>query len=838
MKIKTLTLYNTKLDADYLNVIDTGPDTYLDNTTYKTEVLDSHYNNLIFYNGDVKSGQENNGVLTIRITKDYTELLNYNYVCINNGVKNYFYFITDMLGLNDSENPITEITLKRDAWSNNIEYFTNHQETDIQQVLRSHFIRFYDDGNARTFWPYYFNTDDRANITKFKNEKFLYTSSGNYVVWCWFRVSNDCKIGPTENAVPIKNAYFGKSYFDSAAPVYIFPVAILTGFTDGVPNFNFNITFNGINMNMSTAGQLLKAFNFNSDKFLEAGLTIYPPFAYNCSGSTITASNVITTTASILNELNEVIYNPADDFAQICYVVVSSASTAYTTLTYEYTNELTGFAVDGNVGTSLFDPQATYNSVKRYDPRLYCTPFVDVNFICANLSLPIDIIQDRTQFKAVINFGGKTSPLISCFLNDELISGYNNLSVSGNIPTSANKWESFLSKTITTVGLNTIGATLNGAMTGGGAGAAMGAIGGIVSGATNTINNMVDIASRPTPTSQPSEIASDNLPRHIPKIVINKWVSEREIEGICGELYTYGYKYRTTRSVKYNCRIWFDYCQTEQCKLPDIINLNDRTELEQAFNRGITKWHYDIAFGINSNFNKYQNNVERKYVESEDAQLYFKFIDTTDPLRNYGTVGDIVSFTNNGTTTNATNGLMFENTGATLTTNNFTTMGITPSAAGCVVKQIFRFGNVPSTGTYAISTAGGTIYVNNGVLYVYGSDTGITADRLNGNCITVQVGTFSNSAGVKWRRVYVHINGELAYENPPGQLYDGAEYYGYNTVPVNLLFGYIRPAGDSAKPASTELQIKKFKMYLDNYPDQVHNKNNYWSTDEVRKHII
>ena len=49
------------------------------------------------------------------ITKDYTELLNYNYVCINNENKNYFYFITNMIGLNDSENPITEITLKRDV---------------------------------------------------------------------------------------------------------------------------------------------------------------------------------------------------------------------------------------------------------------------------------------------------------------------------------------------------------------------------------------------------------------------------------------------------------------------------------------------------------------------------------------------------------------------------------------------------------------------------------------------------------------------------------------------------------------------------------------------------
>ena len=62
--------------------------------------------------------------------KLFNNVLNYNYVCINNDITNYFYFITNMFGLYDSENPITEITLKRDAWSNNIEYFTDHQETD------------------------------------------------------------------------------------------------------------------------------------------------------------------------------------------------------------------------------------------------------------------------------------------------------------------------------------------------------------------------------------------------------------------------------------------------------------------------------------------------------------------------------------------------------------------------------------------------------------------------------------------------------------------------------------------------------------------------------------
>lgn len=832
MKIKTLTLYKTKLDAEYNNVIDTGVDTYLNNTTYKTEVLDAYYNNIIFYNGDVKSGQENNGILTIRITKDYTELLNYNYVCINNGNKNYFYFITNMIGLNDSENPITEITLKRDAWSNNIEYFTNHQETDIQQILRSHFIRWYDDGNSMTFWPYYYNTDDRANITKFKNEQFLYTSAGNYVVWCWFRVSNDCKIGPPENAVPIKNAYFGKSYFDSAAPVYIFPVAILTGFTDGVPNFDFNFIFNGNSINMSTAGQLLKAFDFNSDKFIEAGLTIYPPFSYTCSGSTITASNVITTTASIINELNEVIYNPANDFAQICYVVVSYSSTAYTTINYEYTNTLTGFAVDGNVGAILFDPEANYRNVKYFEPRLYCAPFVDINFICSNLSIPIEIMQDRTKFKAIVNYGGKISPLVSCFLNDTLIASYNNLQASGNIPTSINKWESFLSKAVTNVGLNAISATLSGAISGGSMGAAMGAVGALGSGITSTVNNMVETASRPNTTSQPSEIASDNIPRYIPKIVKSMWVNEREIEGIAGELYTYGYRYRTTRSVKYNCRVWFDYCQTENCKLPDVTNLNDRAQLEQAFNRGLTKWHFDKDFGLNSDFERYQNNVERKYINAEDAQISFKFAEDK-PYENKGTLSrDILMDNRTGTYSINENGLtLTTRTTAMIKSNtnlsNYITFGarlnssthqikITEWASNNTYAENVIMCNVP----YNSSTVNWYLYADaSGALFIKILNAGGTYD-LNANindCIgkTLTLSyTWTGYATQTTLKFYVN---------------DVETYSGTNLGQANsfniITLGY---------PANYNAGYVIYRMRSYYYP----NENKIWTVDEVKKHLL
>lgn len=646
MKIKSLTLYKTQLDAEYFNVIDAGKETDLTKERLKTDVFDAFYSPFVVYNdsNNIKSVKSTDGVSVVVIDKTYEKIVNdnFNYVIIDDGSKLHFFFLVGVESLNDGSKPSCALTIKRDAWNENIEFFTNHQEKDVNQVVRSHFERFYDDGAARTFWPFYYNTNDIANITKFKDEQFLYTSSGNYVVWCWFRCSNDCKIGPVDGAVEIKSGYFGRSYFDASAPCYIFPVAVVTGFTDGVPNFSFNITFQGHSMNMGTLGNLMKAFNFNSDKFLEAGLTLFPPFAYSCSGTTITASNVVSTTASILNELNEVIYNPDDDFAQICYVIQSNASTAYTQLTYEYTNDLTGFSAGGTVGSKLWDVQASYEDVKMFEPRVFCTPYVDLNFICNNLSVPIDIVQDRTKFKAIVNIGGKSSPLVSCFLNDDIVASYQNMGTLGNLPTSSNKWESFLSKTVTNVGLSAITATISGALSGGAAGAAAGALGAIGSGAVSTVNNMVNIASRPNAVSQPSELASDNIPRSIPKIVSNRWKSERELEGVLGEMHAYGYRFQTTKSVKNNVRTWFDFCQTVDCNLSELTNYMDRKELENAFNtHGVTKWHFDNAFGLNAQFNKYQNNPERKYVSAEDAQLAFNFTGSR-PYENKGTIGNVI----------------------------------------------------------------------------------------------------------------------------------------------------------------------------------------------------
>lgn len=182
MKIKKLTLYKTKLDYDYNNVIDSGKNYELTKREYKENILDAFYSPLSIYNGDAKSGREKDGELTISIARDYETLRNYNYAVIENENGFNFYFITSIDGENDSETPITFLSLKRDAWSNNIDIITDKTIEDRNNIIRSHRPRWYTDGGL--FYPYYYITGDTKNVNKLSTVSFLFPNgSSSYVVW-------------------------------------------------------------------------------------------------------------------------------------------------------------------------------------------------------------------------------------------------------------------------------------------------------------------------------------------------------------------------------------------------------------------------------------------------------------------------------------------------------------------------------------------------------------------------------------------------------------------------------------------------------------------------------
>ena len=83
------------------------------------------------------------------------------------------------------------------------------------------------------------------------------------------------------------------------------------------------------------------------------------------------------------------------------------------------------------------------------------------------------------------------------------------------------------------------------------------------------------------------------------------------------EFYIYGYDYVKIDNITSNSRFWFDYKQTQNCKLNNPINLTDKKRIERMFDDGVHMFHinYDKVsdtYIVNTTmeFNG-KNNIER-----------------------------------------------------------------------------------------------------------------------------------------------------------------------------------------------------------------------------------
>jgi hypothetical protein len=716
MRLNKITLYKTQLGNDYKNVIDGGMDYSLTKQMLKEFIFDPFYSPNVIYNGETKSYKEINGETEITISARYEDILDYNYAIIENASGYFFYFITAMESLNDGENPSVSLLLERDSWNNNIEYLSNRTFDDMQFVSRSHFQRFYDDGTQRTFYPIYYNSDDYTSFTKYNDEQFMYIKNP-YVLWIGFRVSGDAGIkldSLNYERIGDSSTYdtTGGNVLDSIAPIFYMPIAIVSGFEDGAPtlDFSFSMTNGTVTANYSNILKDIKRrMDFTSQIFMEAICTVFPPFDYNVNDGVITVGSGVTIT-------NKTLYTSADDgtILQIWskdmaynsnendyYIISASNDSGIRGKWYHtYTTPIQSFTADSEIGTKLWDAYSTYDEVKLYEPRVYCSPFYDMSFSWGDFTKHIDVILDKTLLCLSVDTRLKTQGSFSLFLDDNALSLYNTIPQIGNLPTSSDKWEGERAAAINDI----LGGTINGLIgstpsttnqtstkrlttTGSvnrleapgdkgrlrtvakqtlgptdttitktgtsisSPGGLIGGAAGAIKGMTSTIERQNIIASQSLHSNQPSVIGTDNFAKQIPKIVYEKWVKESEIDEVLGSVFLYGYTHPASQSVKYNCRVWFDYCETVDCTLPKIHNLYDRYTIENAFNRGITKWHYNEGFGINASFNKLQNNPERIYVSAEDAQIAFDF-GGLRPDKNHGTLGDVISLQGNNTIDN------------------------------------------------------------------------------------------------------------------------------------------------------------------------------------------
>lgn len=151
MKIDEIRLYKTPLDPEYKNIID------FNNYNSNISPIGMYYSMIDnFYSTDKvvissvgRSLKINNKMTSINIFKSYSEIIDYNYMIIKSENRYFYFFILGLYSENDNElNPSCMLTIKWDAWANNIDKFTN---TNIQSLINQrHMDRF--DENRTPIW--------------------------------------------------------------------------------------------------------------------------------------------------------------------------------------------------------------------------------------------------------------------------------------------------------------------------------------------------------------------------------------------------------------------------------------------------------------------------------------------------------------------------------------------------------------------------------------------------------------------------------------------------------------------------------------------------------------
>lgn len=813
MKIKTLTLYKTLLDSEYTNVIDGGLRSYLSNKTLKTTIFDAYYSPRVIYNtnNNIKSTKQSDGVMTVVIDIPYDTILNegFNYAIINDGETNFYFFIVSGSSLNDGQTPSCSILLKRDAWCNNIDQITDHTEKDRNMVVRSHMERVWTPGD-NTFRANHIMSNDVTNI---RMEDSIIYDKASLVVWVGFRLSPDAYAGTTEESrTQLKNmsGMLGFAPSELACPVFYVPLCIASLESDATLSYSYNLTFNGTTMSNSVT-DVKNRVNFFSDIFLEAFITTTPPFAYSLSGSSITVNSSFTSTAILYDTDGTPVYNTG---MTVRYCSAGPDNSNVTTSgSYTYMSPMDNFTAEDSTGSLYFDPFAKYEDVLYLEPRIYTTPFVRLQFNYGSFSE-----EYNTPFRPIahsykIDRKYSTSPFIYTYLDGKL-RGFSPTQSVGRLPTTPNKWDSFLTSAL----INTAQSTISGAMVGGWAGAAGGAIGGLL----NAGAQAATIATTTTQPQVPSTLAGNNVPLLFPHYRVSVWKDKSDVEDICGKCFVYGYTFPRVASVFSNCRVWFDYCQTEECNLANFTNYLDRKELEQAFNRGLTKWHYDRDFGFSRYFDKKINNPERKYISAEDAQIAFDF--TGDrPTENKGTLGNVLTWSGAPT---INNGLVMNNTTFILNESmSDLGMSLTQGKSCTVAFKLSEF--TPQTGTKILFDNGNS--TTNYTMLLYSDGT--AKDNLYTR--------FQYTTGNAYQTITLPNSQQVDLTNTTVTL----SYYYPTTTSVHIrvfidgvmIYDYLRQWINRPFPLSTWRlggwtgKMTRFKVWYD---------DGQWDAEKASKHLL
>lgn len=588
---------------------------------------------------------------TLKVQANIDDLLGINYLFYNNGSKRYYAFITKKEYINPT---CTSLTFKLDV----LQSFMFNYEIDESFVEREHQDRYIRSGTTLT--PIY--NRETENIEK--GQEYIKTSRtkisdnipANFTLATggsadktfqlyWLTIVCKESIGKKSwstagdlitGSQPSETRTTSVKGMPNNVFTYVAPLALKLGTWANPPvircTSKAGVTSSSGIVPVLTLNQVM---NLTQDpKVISINIGRYCPFSYGCDKDTEQQGEVYTATryklypntapeGSWTNDINLTCYewNSSNNTGSGAMFFIDSPngrSAPILTTTHNLQINLADLSIE-NVKNIAYEPKLNTNDYSYYEVELGSQK-LKLN----KEDLPVDTLQLEFNCSYSVKNGRAIIPLNykgqDRNLNDML--AYD--STTNEMALRTDAWLSYLA--------NNKASMISGFITGAiqtGAGLAIGlATGGIglavagtqvlnyAGGIANSIAQINDLKNKPDEVKKTAlDLVLDYTTKDL-YITLNNYDIRPQFKSkVFNYFYHYGYKCNDFKKPNTRSRYYFNYIKTIGANIKTEIDADFRAEIENAYNNGITIWHYRNATTFKGVNNYDYENVELNLME-------------------------------------------------------------------------------------------------------------------------------------------------------------------------------------------------------------------------------
>ena len=613
---KQLTLFKTPLSPTYENVYD-DYSTYID---YENFLLNNfqHIEIEIVDEMDVgrdKSVIDKNGIFSL-VINNYSsmDIHDYNYCCFETDKttsKPLFAFILSVDSLNDSRtSPSCRINCQLDAWTHNI--FDMQSGYDVNFTECRHMIESEEDGGSLKALP--FITTEGDLIVECKGEAQL-----PRLLWARITVGNEIKCVRAFDTLTLESAADCGAYpLSETTPVFFIPMFVCVPLT-GEIKYEYRTAVDSANglIRILCDSEKVNGLLTSGTELISVELTYYAPYDYILSGDKVIISAVHTIPESNGNvyTLYDKVGSPLFSQSRIFATETRTLGKQVNYANKKYENNLIIYQKYFPSSLGNLNDEGYYDDLIG---RLLYYPYSYESFTFNQKEIRAIPELDRKYLRAYIDFQDTPKPIVKIYQehNDGTIEyvDFETANGNGEVVTTIDSYEYFKrnngnkiligailsvfgsTKTVPnmthTVGRFPDGSTtlLNSAYQEGDAKVlSAGKIAGAMGLAMATVadaDNKFDDYKIPQSDAYDNPFMQDFIGKKRYSYILSL-----DSQKLKRKLHNFGININKYLSVREKTHYTFDYVRTNNCRLPMIGNIDDRREIETAYDRGITKWH-------------------------------------------------------------------------------------------------------------------------------------------------------------------------------------------------------------------------------------------------------